>query len=105
MKNKEEPSRGSMRGNPSSPEETTGSLSRPGRTATAPCDPPALSLFFETLMEPTVADSNGRSRSFPNAFAHELKLVRRTAVCGSACTVVWGPGGETRPATRFVMAL
>ncbi|MCO6456280.1 MAG: hypothetical protein J5I93_13355 [Pirellulaceae bacterium] len=27
--------------------------------------------------------------------------LRRTAWCGPACQVVWGPGGETRPATRF----
>ena len=33
MKSKEEPSLSSTRGNPSSSEETTGSLSRPGRSA------------------------------------------------------------------------
>ena len=43
MKNKEEPSTGSTRGNPSSSEETTGSLSRPGRTAAASIEKPALS--------------------------------------------------------------
>ncbi len=31
----------------------------------------------------------------------ELAPLRRTAVCGPACTVVWGLGGETRPATRL----
>ena len=48
---KEEPSIGSVRGNPSSLEETTGSLSRPGRTAAAQIEKPALSLIFEFLME------------------------------------------------------
>ena len=43
MKSKEEPSLGSTRGNLSSLEETTGSLSRPGRTAAAPSEKPALS--------------------------------------------------------------
>ena len=36
---------GSMRGNHSSPEETTGLLSRPGLTAAAPIEKPALSLI------------------------------------------------------------
>ena len=36
MKNKEESSHGSTRGNPSSSEETTGSLSQPGRAVSAP---------------------------------------------------------------------
>ena len=68
MKNKEEPSLGSMRGNPSSPvsryrpedarEETTGSLSRSGRTAAASSEKPALSLFPETLMEAAVDPTN-----------------------------------------------
>lgn len=58
MKNKEEPSRGSRRGNPSSPEETTGSLSRPGRTAAAPREKPALSLFPESRMEAVVDPDN-----------------------------------------------
>lgn len=64
MKYKEEPSPGSPRGNPSSPaspdagDETTGSLSRPGRTATASGEKPALSLFPETMMEAVVDPSN-----------------------------------------------
>jgi len=58
MKSKEEPSIGSVRGNPSSPEETTGSLSRPGRTAAAPIEQPALSLFPEDLMEAVVDPDN-----------------------------------------------
>jgi hypothetical protein len=41
---KEEPLIGSVRGNPSSLEETIGSLSRPGRTALARIEKPALSL-------------------------------------------------------------
>ena len=54
MKNKEEPSANSQRGNPSGQvdldrsgdagPETTGSLSRPGRTAAARAEQPALSL-------------------------------------------------------------
>ena len=55
---KEEPSIDSMRGNPSSPEETTGSLSRPGRTAAAQIEKPVLSLIFEFLIEAVVDASN-----------------------------------------------
>ena len=51
---KEEPSIGSVRGNPSSLEETTGSLSRPGLTAAALIEKPALSLIFESLREAVV---------------------------------------------------
>ena len=58
MKSKEEPSIDSVRGNPSSHEETTGSLSRPGRTAAAPIEQPALSLFPEDLMEAVVDPDN-----------------------------------------------
>lgn len=58
MKNKEEPSLGSTRGNPSSSEETTGSPSRPGPTAAAPSEKPALSLFPESLMEAVVDPAN-----------------------------------------------
>lgn len=55
---KEEPSIISVRGNPSSFEETTGSLSRPGRTALARIEKPALSLILESLMEAAVDESN-----------------------------------------------
>jgi hypothetical protein len=55
---KEEPSIGSVRGNPSSLEETTGSLSRPGRTAAAPIEKPALSLILEFLKAAVVDVSN-----------------------------------------------
>ena len=68
MKNKEEPSANSLRGNPSSPTgqhlpaggsgETTSSLSRPGSTAAARVEQPALSLFPETLMEAVVNSAN-----------------------------------------------
>ena len=68
MKNKEESSIDSLRGNSSSPAqqhlpasprgETTSSVSRPGRTATAQIEPPALSLFPETLMEAAVGSAN-----------------------------------------------
>jgi RNA-directed DNA polymerase len=68
MKSKEEPSLASWRGNPSSPalrhnpasprEETTGSLSRPGRTAAAPSEKPTWSLFPESLMEAVVDPAN-----------------------------------------------
>ena len=55
---KEEPLIISVRGNPSSYEETTGSLSRPGRTAPALIEKPALSLILEFLMEAAVDESN-----------------------------------------------
>ena len=55
---KEEPLICSVRGNPSSLEETTGSLSRPGRTAAAQIEKPALSLIFEFLMKAVVDASN-----------------------------------------------
>ena len=68
MKSKEEPSLASRRGNPSSPvprhlpanprEETAGSLSRPGRTATASSEKPALSLFPEFLRPAVVGASS-----------------------------------------------
>ena len=58
MKNKEESSLGSSRGKPSAPAETTGSLSRPGRTAPAPSEKPALSLFPESLLEAVVDPAN-----------------------------------------------
>ncbi len=79
MKNKEESSVHSGRGNPSSPaqrylpagrrDETTGSLSRPGRTATARTEPPALSLLPETLME-AVVDSTNIERAWKNVKAN-----------------------------------
>jgi len=55
---KEEPSISSVRGNPSSIEETTGSLSRPGRTVAALIEKPALSLNREFLTEPVVDAPN-----------------------------------------------
>ncbi len=55
---KEEPSISLVRGNPSSLEETTGSLSRPGRTALARIEKPALSLFSKSLIEAVVDASN-----------------------------------------------
>ena len=58
MKNKEEPSANSLRGNPSFSKETTGSLSRPGPTATAQTEQPALSDSIESLMERIVDEAN-----------------------------------------------
>lgn len=68
MKNKEEPSAHSQRGNPSGQvdlyrsggvgPETTGSVSRPGRTAAARTEQPALSLFPRSLMEAVVDQAN-----------------------------------------------
>ena len=55
---KEEPSINSVRGDPSSCEETTGSLSRPGRTALPRIEKPALSLLSESLIEAVVGVSN-----------------------------------------------
>lgn len=68
MKYKEEPSAHSPRGNPSvqvelqfpddAGTETTGSLSRPGSTATARAEQPALSDSTESLMEMVVDEAN-----------------------------------------------
>ena len=58
MKYKEESLTASTRGNPSSLEETTGSLSRPGRTVTASAKQPALGLFPESLVKAVVTESN-----------------------------------------------
>ncbi len=58
MKNKEEPSANSLRGNLASPEATTGSLSRPGSTAAARAEKPALSDSTESLMELIVDEAN-----------------------------------------------
>jgi RNA-directed DNA polymerase len=68
MKSKEEPSVNSPRGNPCEQvdldrsgdvgSQTTGSLSRPGRTVTARTEQPALSLFPESLMEAVVDPAN-----------------------------------------------
>jgi RNA-directed DNA polymerase len=68
MKSKEEPSLTSRRGDPSAPAsrqnpaclraETTGPLSRPGRTAAAASEKPALSLFPDALMEAIVDPAN-----------------------------------------------
>lgn len=68
MKNKEEPSAHSLRGNPSVqvdlhfPDdvgtETTGSPSRPGDTAAACAEQPALSDSTESLMQQVVDDAN-----------------------------------------------
>ena len=79
MKNKEEPSIDLLRGNTSPPaqqdlpasgsDETTGSLSRPGRTATAQIEQPALSLFPESLME-AVIDSTNMERAWKSVKAN-----------------------------------
>ena len=69
MKYKEEPSADSLRGNPSSTEETTGSLSRPGSTVTAQVEQPALSLFPETLME-AVVDADNLETAWKNVKAN-----------------------------------
>ena len=63
MKNKEEPSIDLTRGSPSLPSpnsasETTDSLSRPGPTASASNEKPALSLIPESLMEAVVEEAN-----------------------------------------------
>jgi hypothetical protein len=55
---KEEPSVTSSRGNPVSTEATTGLLSRPGLTATARTEQPALSRFFESSMVAVVGAPN-----------------------------------------------
>jgi hypothetical protein len=55
---KEEPLINLVRGNPSSIEETTGSLSRPGRTAPTRIKKPALSRLSEFLMGAAVDETN-----------------------------------------------
>src|SRR3990167_3274618 len=69
MKNKEESSANSLRGNHSSTEETTGSLSRPGSTVAARVEQPALSLFPETLME-AVVDADNLETAWKNVKAN-----------------------------------
>jgi RNA-directed DNA polymerase len=79
MKNKEESSANSLRGNHSEQvdlsrsggvgSETTGSLSRPGSTVAAQVEQPALSLFPETLME-AVVDSTNIERAWKNVRAN-----------------------------------
>ena len=79
MKNKEESSIDSLRGNTSSPaernrsadehDETTSSLPRPGRTATAQIEQPALSLFSMSLME-AVVDRANIERAWKNVKAN-----------------------------------
>jgi len=79
MKNKEEPSANSRRGNPSGQvdlnrsggvgPETTGSLSRPGSTVAARAEQPALSLFPLSLMEAVVEAAN-MERAWKNVKAN-----------------------------------
>ena len=93
MKSKEEPSVNSSRGNPSEQvdldrsggvgSETTGSLSRPGRTVTAHTEQPALSLFPMSLMEAVVDPANmavawknvKANRGAPGVWEAELRPV------------------------------
>ena len=82
---KEEPSISSMRGNPSSLEENTGSLSRPGRTAAAQIEKPALSLILEFLMEAVVGESNTEP-AFLMLLGLGTQALRRTAVWASRLT-------------------
>ena len=89
----------SVRANPSSLEET-GSLSRPGLTTPAPIKKPALSLISELLTGAQVDESN-TELAYRTQLWIATSLLRRTAVCGPACTVVCGADGATRPATRF----
>ncbi|QDU97408.1 hypothetical protein Pla8534_52550 [Lignipirellula cremea] len=72
---KEEPSTSSVRGNHSSPEKTAGSLSRPGRTARALVEQPALSLIRELQMEAVVdaASTEPVSRTLLAARAEFLR--------------------------------
>jgi hypothetical protein len=101
MKNKEESPVNSLRGNPSSTEETKGSLSRPGSTAAARVEQPALSLTFEFLKEAAVDESNIEP-ALQMLLEFKAYTLRRTAVCGAACTVVWGASSAMAAPTRFV---
>lgn len=60
MKNKEEPSIGSTRGSPSSSEETAGSLSRPGWTASASIEKPALNRYLTKHLRLVVNETKSR---------------------------------------------
>ena len=101
---KQEPSINSVRGNTSSLEETAGSLSRPGRTALAQIEKPAWSRLFEFSTTAAVDDTDVEA-AHPSLFGISTCILYRTAVCGPACTVVWGaPSAMTAP-TRFAAAL
>lgn len=96
MKNKEEPSIGLTRGSPSSSEETAGSLSRPGWTASASIEKPALSLPSASRRE-AGGDASYIEPAPLTPLRAWTQILRRTAVCGPARTVVWGPGGGNPP--------
>jgi hypothetical protein len=110
---REEPSVNSPRGNPSAQvdlhcsggvgSETTGSLSQPGRTVTARTEQPALSWLLGDSMAAVVDDSN-IDAARRTALGIPTQNLCRTAVCGAACTVVWGPRSAMAAATRFVHA-
>ncbi len=72
MKNKEEPSVDSTRG-------SYGSLSRPGRTAVASAEQPALSLFPESRMHPVINDANIEPACILKTLRDEFAPLRRTA--------------------------
>jgi hypothetical protein len=92
---KEEPSVSSSRGDPSEKvdlyrsggpnSETTGSLSRPGRTVTARTEQPALSRLFEFSTAAVVDDTN-TDAARPTLLGISTSVLHRTAVCGPACT-------------------
>ena len=71
MKSKEKPSSDSTRG-------SYGSLSRPGRTAAASAEQPALNLFPESPMEAVAADANIGSAA-PDVTRAPICTPRRTA--------------------------
>lgn len=113
MKNKEEPSIDLTRGNPSTPAsrqisrqpqrmETTGSIVRQDGAAPASIEKPALSLLSASLIETASDQSNiARCKSHQGLW-HRPKKLCRTAVCGPACTVVWGGWSAMAILTRFV---
>lgn len=103
MDSKEEPSLRSTRETPSSPEETTGSWSRTGRTAPAWYEKPALSRSVETRTGNGGRRVQQRTRS-PKTLRNQTFNLCLTAVCGPTCMVVWVADGATRPPTRLAGA-
>ena len=58
-------------------------------------------LFRTERTDPARSDQPALSASPSGDSGAELAPLRGTAWCGPARRVVWGPGGATRPATRF----
>jgi hypothetical protein len=115
---KEEPSVNSSRENPSGQvdlnrsggagSETTGSLSRPGRTATARTEQPALSRAFEFSMAVAVDDSNVDATPpvttrVPDLPPSSNRLVRTRMLGGVGAGAGNGPGYPITPGMGVIL--